>query len=170
MGLRWIKMMEFKANSFSMLDPSNGEVFYKSDNISDMVVDTYIDSSSLSQETLSLSREATFSAELVDCSPLLTYETNIFDKPFYVEYNIPIMVQARWHKKPRINKKWLKRYGMKKDNILVRCNVESLYPNTQYDPLYMTEHVEYGMTLSNMEYKFRPDQLRRNLKLEDYHG
>ena len=161
-------MMEFKVTSFSMLDPSNGELFYKSDNISDMVVDTYVDSSSLSQETLSFNCEATFEAELTDCSPLLTYVTDLSDRPCYIEYNIPVMVQARWHKKPRINKKWIKRYGMKKDSVLVRCYVEAVTPNTQYDPLYMTEHVEYGLTLSNMEYKFRPDQLRRNLKLEAY--
>ena len=76
------------------------------------------------------------------------------------------MIQARWHRNKRINKKWLKRYGMKKDSILVRCDVESISPNTNCDPYCLTEHVEYGMTLGNMRYKFRTDQLRKNLKIE----
>lgn len=36
---------------------------------------------------------------------------------FYVEFNIPILVQAKYHKKSRINKKWIKRYGFKRDFI-----------------------------------------------------
>lgn len=157
--------MEFRANSFQILDHDISEPIYKTDNISS-VVTTEVDSCSLSQESLTFNHEATFEAELTDLSPLLTYTTDLHSRPLCVEYNVPIMVQARWHKKPRINKKWLKRYGMRKDTVLVRCNVESVVPNTYHDPLGMTEHVEYGMTFSNMEYKFRPDQLRRNLKLE----
>ncbi len=34
-------------------------------------------------------------------------------KNFTVEYSEPILVQARCHKKKRINKKWRKRYGFK---------------------------------------------------------
>lgn len=158
-------MVEFKANSFQILNPDTLEPIYMDDNVNGLV-ETEIESSSLSQEVLTFNHEATFEAEMIDCSPLLSYTTDMFDIPLYMEYKIPVMVQARWHKKPRINKKWLKRYGMKKDTVLVRCNVESVIPNTYHDPLGMTEHVEYGMTFSNMEYKFRSDQLRRNLKLE----
>lgn len=161
-------MIEFKASSLQMLNPDSLEPIYESDSINDMVVTTEIEPSSMSQEVLTFNHEATFTADIEDATPLFSYVTDLGGRPFYIEYKIPVMVQARWHKKPRINKKWLKRYGMKKDYLLVRCDVESVSPNTIYDPLYMTEHVEYGMTLSNMEYKFRPDQLRRNLKLEAY--
>lgn len=34
-------------------------------------------------------------------------------KGFTVEYSEPILIQARCHKKKRINKKWRKRYGFK---------------------------------------------------------
>lgn len=34
-------------------------------------------------------------------------------KDFTVEYSEPILIQARCHKKKRINKKWRKRYGYK---------------------------------------------------------
>ena len=36
-----------------------------------------------------------------------------------VKFNIPILVQTRYHKKSRINKKWIKRYGFKKG--LIQC-------------------------------------------------
>lgn len=36
-----------------------------------------------------------------------------------VKFNIPILVQTRYHKKYRINKKWIKRYGFKKG--LIQC-------------------------------------------------
>ena len=129
------------------------------------MVETEIETHSLSKEKLSFTHEATFNVNAEDIS-LLNYVTDFNDKPLYIEYNAPIMIQVRWHKNKRINKKWLKRYGMKKDSILVKCDVESISPNNNYDPYYLTEYVEYGMILSNMQYKFRPDQLRRNLKIE----
>ena len=158
-------MTELTLGSIQMFAPNSLESVYEFNGVNGLV-ETEIDPYSIAQEILKFNYEATFSAEMTVCPPLLSYTTDLSDKPLYLEYSTPIMVQARWHKKPRINKKWLKRYGMKKDAVLVRCNVESVSPSTCYDPLYMTEHVEYGMTFSNMEYKFRPDQLRRNLKLE----
>ena len=158
-------MMEFRANSFQILDHDILEPIYKADNINSIVT-TEVDSYFLSQEALTFNHEATFEADLTDLSPLLTYTTDLSNKPLYIEYNVPVMVQVRWHKKPRVNKKWLKRYGMKEDSVLVRCNVESIVPHTHYDPIGITEHIEYGMTFGSMEYKFRPDQLRKNLKLE----
>lgn len=158
-------MFEFRANSFQMLNPDTLEPIYTADNINS-VVTTEVDPYSLSQEVPTFNHEAYFEAELIDIPPLLTYTTDLNDKPLSIAYTVPAMVQARWHKKPRINKKWLKRYGMKKDTVVVIYNVESVYPSTHYDPLGMVEHVEYGMTLGSREYKFRPDQLRRNLKLE----
>ena len=76
------------------------------------------------------------------------------------------MIQARWHKKPRINKKWLKRYGMKKDEILVRCDVDSIIPDDSYDSYDLVKSNGFNFEVSNMQYKFRPDQLRKNLKME----
>lgn len=133
-------------------------------------IESEIEPYSLGQETIKFNHEATFDAELTEYSPLMSYTTNLNGRPFYVEYKTPIMVQARWHKKPRINKKWLKRYGMKKDYISVKCDVESVTPSTNYDIDCLAEHVEYGMMLTNMQYKFRPDQLRKNLKMEMYYG
>lgn len=158
--------MEFKASSFSMKkldDSDNTSEFY---DVKDATITSWIEPSSMANETLTFNHEATFSAEIEDVSPLFSYTTDLNDKPLYIEYNVPILVQARWHKKPRINKKWLKRYGMKEDSVLVRCYVESINSSNEKDSYYITDHIEIGMTLSGIEYKFRPDQLRRNLKIE----
>lgn len=156
-------MIELKSGSFTML--RNDEPICEFNNVNGFI-ESEIEPYSLGQESIKFNREATFEAELESSSPLMTYTTNLSGRPFYIEYKTPIMIQARWHKKSRINKKWLKRYGMKEDYISVKCDVESFTPNTNYDNDYLTDHVEYGMVLNNMQYKFRPDQLRKNLKME----
>lgn len=157
-------MIEFKANNMKMIDVDTLETISEYD-INDTVITTEVEAYSLSKDKLSLTYEATCDMEAEGLS-LLKYEIDFNNKPLYIEYNIPIMIQARWHKKKRVNKKWLKRYGMKKDTLLVRCDVDSISPVTTTDPYYTTEHTEYDMTFSNMQYKFRPDQLRKHLKIE----
>lgn len=160
-------MIDFKIdkiNKFQMHDIDTLEPIMVLDDCS-ATIKSEVDISSLSKEKLSFNHELTCS---VDCCSFdvnsLTSSNNCTHPRIY--YNVPIMIQARWHKKNRINKKWLKRYGMKKDNIQVECDVESISQNTNDDPYYMTEHVEFGMTFNNMRYNLRPDQLRRNLKIE----
>ena len=79
-------------------------------------------------------------------------------KTFWFEYNIEIMSQARWHKKKRINKKWLKRYGMKSDTVKIKAKARVL----EYD--YMAGEFEFES--DEFEYIWRPDQLRHGLKIE----
>lgn len=153
-------MFEFKANNMHIYDDKLMKI--GECNLNDTVITTELDTNSLSKEKLSFTHEATFEADGVDFYSLPLH-TTVSNKPFRLEYNIPIMIQSRWHKKKRINKKWLKRYGMKKDSILVKCDVESISPNLSYD--FSTKHVEFDMNFNNMRYKFRPDQLRRNLKI-----
>lgn len=77
---------------------------------------------------------------------------------FSIEYNVGILVQARWHKKKRINKKWLKRYGMKSDTVKIKAKARTLSYNTE------TGDCEFAV--DKLEYVWRPDQLRRGLKIE----
>ena len=108
----------------------------------------------------------------VDLSSIgdMTYLSN---KPQTIMYEVPIMIQARWHKKNRINKKWLKRYGMKPDAIKVEMNIRAL----EYIPEHIDNESRCKTSLSciynswNFEtdmpiYKYRPDQMRKNLKIE----
>ena len=165
-------MFDFKVNKVSniqMLDINTMEPIADFSGIGNVTVESEIDTSSLSKEVLSLNHEASFECEL-DCSPLLNQITDYYNKPYYVEYYIPIMIQARWHKKRRINKKWLKRYGMKKDKVLVRCDVDAISPDNSYDPYDLEKSGGFNIEISNMQYKFRPDQLRRNLRIERCYG
>lgn len=75
-----------------------------------------------------------------------------------LETYIPIMIQARWHKKPRIRKKWLKRYGTKSDKlkVMMRTNSMSITPLDGY-------LIETEFKLDDLQYKLRPDQKRRDL-------
>lgn len=155
-----------KVNSFQMLDINTLEPIMEFSDIGNATVETEIETSSFSKEKLSFNHELSLSCDLADCSSLLTYVSDLNNKPLYVEYYIPILIQARWHKNPRINKKWLKRYGMKKDNVSVRCDVDSISPDNSYDPYDLVESNGFNIELSNMQYKFRPDQLRKNLKIE----
>lgn len=95
------------------------------------------------------------------------------NKPQTIMYEVPIMIQARWHKKDRINKKWLKRYGMKPDAIKVEMSIRAL----ECIPEHIDNESRYKTSLSciynswNFEtdmpiYKYRPDQMRKNLKIE----
>lgn len=77
---------------------------------------------------------------------------------FTMEYSIPIMIQARWHKKPRINKKWLKRFGMKSDTIKCRANATA--------GEYHTDDGSFDFESDMPEFLWRPDQLRKDLKIE----
>lgn len=93
--------------------------------------------------------------------------------PQTIIYEIPIMIQARWHKKNRINKKWIKRYGMKRDVIRAEMSIRTL----EYVPEHMVDEsrCKTGICCTydswNFEtdmpiYKYRSDQMRKNLKIE----
>lgn len=157
-----------KIKSLQMLDINTLEPVVEFGDINNTLIETEIEPSSLSKEVLQFNHYASFKGELANCSPLINYVTDLNAKPFYIEYDIPIMIQARWHKKRRINKKWLKKYGMKKDKVSVRCDVDSISPDKSYDPYDLIESKGFNLEVSNMQYKFRPDQLRKNLKMERY--
>ena len=166
-------MIDFKidkVSNFQMFDINTLEPIAELSGISNCTIESEVETSSFTNEKLSFNHYATLECELIDCSSLLNYTTDLNDKSLYVEYYIPIMVQARWHKKPRINKKWLMRYGMKKDKILVKCNVDSINLDDTYDPYDLVKSNGFNIELSDMQYKFRPDQLRKGLKIERYYG
>ena len=102
---------------------------------------------------------ASFSGEMtltgLEC---LGYKPFELTEKFSIEHNVGILVQARWHKKKRINKKWLKRYGMKHDTVKMKAKARTLSYNTD------TGDCEFEV--DKLEYIWRPDQLRKNLKIE----
>lgn len=88
---------------------------------------------------------------------------NSFNMPlsngkFTIEYQMPIMIQARWHKNPRIRKKWLKRFGMKSDTIKVKADATT--------GEYHMDDGSFYVETDKREYILRPDQKRRGIKIE----
>lgn len=81
-----------------------------------------------------------------------------FNEKFIIEGYLNIMIQARWHKKPRIRKKWLKRFGMKKDTVKIKANATA--------GEYHTNDGGFDFETDVLEYLWRPDQLRSGLKIE----
>lgn len=102
---------------------------------------------------------ASFSCEMtladLDCLGYKPFEPT---EKFSIEYNVGILVQARWHKKKRINKKWLKRYGMKHDTVKMKATARTLS--------YNIETGDCEFEVDKLEYIWRPDQKRKNLKIE----
>lgn len=91
----------------------------------------------------------------LDC---LVYKPFEPSKDFWFEYDVEISIQARWHKKKRINKKWLKRYGMKPDTVKMRARARAL----NYE--YLAGEFEFEA--DTFEYIWRPDQKKKYLKIE----
>ena len=94
---------------------------------------------------LSTSAEFTMEAEIDgDMFAKLLGFPMAAEKNFTVEYSEPILVQARRHKKKRINKKWRKRYGYKmifRKKQLTDCVVSH---NISNDELSITARKLFG--------------------------
>ena len=93
----------------------------------------------------------------------LEFLHNVFNMPpsngkFTMEYQVPIMIQARWHKNPRIRKKWLKRFGMKPDTVKMKMDAIA--------GEYHTDDGGFEFETDKHEYVWRPDQMRRGIKIE----
>ena len=153
-------MIELKSGNIYLLKDS--EPICEFNNVNGFI-ESEIEPYSLRQETIKFNHEATFEAEMTTCCQPITCTSDFLWKPIEIEYSVPIVVQARWHKKPRINKKWLKRYGMKKDSVLVKGKATDITFDTERENEY---ELGYTMNIEDMHYEFRPDQLRKNLKME----
>ena len=92
--------------------------------------------------------------------------------PFVAEFNAPILVQARWHKKWRTRKKWLKRYGMKKDTIQVKGMIESIAEIPQEPTIGYCEtgligtFSGYEYTFKEISFVFNEYQMRKGMMME----
>ena len=72
---------------------------------------------------------------------------------FTMEWDTPILVQTRWHKKARIRKKWLKRYGYKEDVVKTIAKAKQ--------GEYNTETGECEIDVDSIQFNFKPYQICR---------
>ena len=101
---------------------------------------------------------------MFSCEGATVFNQELFDelcKPstpseFTIEGETPILIQARWHKKARIRKKWLKRYGYKEDRV--KTIMKAKYGS------FNKETGECDIEVESIEYKFKPYQLHREVR------
>jgi hypothetical protein len=154
--------MGFELNSGTLytIEPDSSQVKLGDNMLCDIEIDTCSPNETPDIcYALRNAASASFSCEMtlagLDCLDYKPFEPA---EKFSIEYNVEILVQARWHKKKRINKKWLKRYGMKVDTVRMRATARTLS--------YNTENGECEFETDKLEYIWRPDQLRKYLKIE----
>ena len=145
--------------SLTMVDLETGETYDLGEcNSLELTQEEFSKDEEPSRTIKGFTNSATFSCE----APTIFNEDlfNEITKPspeFTVEWTSPIIVQARWHKKARIRKKWLKRFGYKEDvvNIIAKARQAE----------FNTETGGYDIDVDSIQFKFRPDQMRRDLIL-----
>jgi len=103
--------------------------------------------------------------------PLFNSMFETLETPRRIYWDVPILIQARWHKKHRINKKWLKRYGMKRDMIAAEATIRSFTctPRCAIPTdivYYNSDMYNFEFDISEVIFKYKPSQTYRNRKIE----
>lgn len=130
--------MDFKIDgikSFGCINMGTGESFELSD--AKMEIDTLSPNEIPDVRTFGTC-EATFTCENAVINENLLSELFLPKKSNTFDLQYTVMVQARRHKKKRINKKWLKRYGYKKQQMTSKGWELSTY-NTQTGEVEMVK-------------------------------
>lgn len=87
--------------------------------------------------TLSADADVNYEFECTTSASDCVINRDLFDQlagqpsGYYLEYYADIQVQARRHRKKRIDKKWLKRYGYKtvRRKVRLRCDQLTIMPD-----------------------------------------
>lgn len=146
------------SGTFYIKEPNGEEKVLGTGSIPDIELTQSVDETMPIPYRLSDSAELSFDVSYADLEMLNNFYTPTMPTDnFTLKHNIPIMVQARWHKKARIRKKWLKRFGMKPDVVKCVAVVNNLN--------YITDY-EFSLDVADMKYILRPDQQRRDLMFE----
>ena len=160
-----------------MIDFHNGSLIFGVANEIPFVVDglagtaeVQMSANEVAPITFNLHKEASFSCDNIDMNiDLFEQQLGKFStsKDFTLYYDRPVMIQARWHKNARIRKKWLKRYGMKRDVVTYTSNCRLLDYNPEGDGFAgVCDVSNFEFETDRMKYILRPDQMRRGLKIE----
>ena len=150
--------ISFGKGSF-YLTSFDGKTVPLGDNMS-FTMDSEISASEVAPVLYNANQSAEFSYEMSSVDLELLNNMYMFPTPssmFTLQYNVNVLVQKRWHKKARINKKWLKRYGMKPDTVMILADGAA----TTYDKI--SDSFEFES--ENHRYVLRSDQQRKGLKI-----
>lgn len=150
---------ELGTGFLTMIDRDTGEQFDLGEvTPMEMEVEEWCNKEEPSKTIKGFTNPATFSCENT------TIHQDLFNelcKPstslgFTIEGETPILIQARWHKKARIRKKWLKRYGYKEDKV--KTIMKAKYGE------FNKETGECNIEIESIEYVFKPYQLQREVR------
>lgn len=168
--------MGFDINGgFLYMKNINGDIVPLGENVSG-VAEVEMNAEEVAPISYNLYNSASLSFEMQ--LPDLDLLNNLCGNPvptgnFTMEYKRPIMIQARWHKKARVRKKWLKRFGMKPDTVKVCVDANALeyHPGHILDEQYDDNGIcatfnSFEFEANKQEYVLRPDQQRKGLKIE----
>lgn len=137
----------------------DGQSVPLADNIS-FTMDSEISASEVAPVLYNANQSAELSCEISSMNFEFLNNMCMFPTPysiFTLQYHVNVLVQKRWHKKARVNKKWLKRYGMKPDTVMVLADGTA----TTYDKI----DDSFEFESENHRYVLRSDQQRRGLKI-----
>ncbi len=153
--------MEFELGTgfLTMIDRDTGEQFDLGEAAPmEMEIEEWSNKEEPSKTIKGFTNSATFSCENTTINQDLFNELCKPSKSlgFTIESETPILIQARWHKKARTRKKWLKRYGYKEDKV-------KTIMNSKYGE-FNKETGEYNIEIESIEYIFKPYQLQREVR------
>lgn len=161
-------MINFYPLSASLCDLNTGKEVMHFNKISECSLEPSYES--LDKEKLTFDTSIEFNSTCYINGTLLQNVATNNDSNITIIAERPIMIQARWHKKKRINKKWLKRYGLKPDTVKFEMDVDQL----EYHPGEITgadstgiiaTYDHFDFQTKNIKYIFRNDQLRKGMKI-----
>ena len=150
---------ELGTGFLTIIDRDTGEQFDLGEvSPLEMEVEEWSDKEEPEKVIKGFTNPATFSCESTFVNQDLFNELCVPSKSlgFTIEGETPILIQARWHKKARIRKKWLKRYGYKEDKV--KTIMKAKYGS------FNTETGECDIEVESIEYKFKPYQLHREVR------
>ena len=150
---------ELGTGNLMVVDEENGEMR----NIGEipfmsLEVEEWSDKAEPAKTIKGFTNTATFTCESANINQGLFYKycTPLAPSEFTIECETPILIQARWHKKARIRKKWLKRYGYKEDKL--KTIMKAKYGE------FNAETGECNIEVESIEYIFKPYQLQREVR------
>lgn len=150
--------MGIKLTNGTLIDLTNNKEICKVTDFNDGICTTELSADAFPIHHITTTADLNIELEHLDIESFKSLTTQPV-KSFYLEYDIPILIQKRYHKKKRINKKWIKRYGFKKAYIHCQSPTTTVEATPQNDGLYM-----FDMDIFKLIMTF-PKEIKNNEKL-----
>jgi len=120
---------------WKMCDSKTGKEIMNFGNATSMIHSDDMSTNESVSRKISLTSEITCQANCDYINESLLHKLTHTDS-YTATFDISILIQAKFHKKKRINKKWLRRFGMKNDVLKASANIRDLdfasEPNTLF--------------------------------------